>query len=88
MGFFSRLLVPRGVRRAMHPGRAVKRAVTPKVVKKARRAVHPIDNALYSTQRSVATSIRSGRKRKARVYRHGNCPVNHRSPEAAARCRN
>lgn len=88
MGFFSRLLVPRSVRRATHPGRAVKRAVTPKVVKKASRAVHPIDNALYSAQRSVSTSIRSGRKRKARVYRHGNCPVNHRTPEAAARCRN
>jgi hypothetical protein len=88
MGFFSRLLVPRSVRRAMHPGRAVKRAVTPKVVKKASRAIHPIDNAVYSAQRSVATSIRSGRKRKARVYRHGKCPINHRSPEAAAKCRN
>ena len=88
MGFFSRLLVPRSVRRAMHPGRAVKRAVTPKVVKKARRAVHPVDNAVYSVQRSVAASIRSGPKPKARVYRHGNCPVKHRSPEAAAKCRN
>jgi hypothetical protein len=88
MGFFSRLLVPRGVRRAMHPGRAVKRAVTPKVVKKARRAMHPVDNAVYSVQRSVATSIRSGPKPGARVYRHGNCPVKHRSPGAAAKCRN
>ena len=88
MGFFSRLLVPRGVRRAMHPGRAVKRAATPKAVKKASRAMHPIDNAVYSMQRSVATSIRSGRKGKSRVYRRGNCPVNHRTPEAAARCRN
>jgi hypothetical protein len=74
----------RSVRRAMHPGCAVKRAVTPKAVKKARRAMHPIDNAVYSVQRSAATSIRSGRKRKARAYHHGNCPVNHRSPEAAA----
>ena len=88
MGFFSRLLVPRSVRRAMHPGRAVKRAVTPKTVKRARRALHPIDNAAYSMQRSVATTIRSGRKGKARVWRHGSCPINHRSPEAAARCRN
>jgi len=38
--------------------------------------------------RSVATTIRSGRKGKARVWRHGDCPINHRSPEAAARCRN
>jgi len=43
--------------------------------------------------RSIATSLRSGSKKKkkkgiSRVYRHGNCPVNHRTPEAAARCRN
>jgi hypothetical protein len=88
VGFFSRLLIPRSVRRAVHPGRAVKRAITPKPIKKARRALHPIDNAVYSMQRSAATSIRSGRKRKAQVWRHGNCPINHRSPEAAARCRN
>ena len=89
MGFLTRLLIPRSVRRAMHPGRAVKRAVTPKVVKKARRAMHPVDNARYSVERSIATSLRSGRKRrKAPVYRHGNCPVRHRTAEAAARCRN
>jgi hypothetical protein len=88
MGFFSRLLVPRSVRRAMHPGRAVKRAVTPKAVKRASRALHPIDNAVYSMERSAATAIRSGGKRKAPVFRHGNCPVHHRSAEAAAKCRN
>ena len=88
MGFFSRLLIPRSVRRAAHPGRAVKRAVTPKAVKKASRALHPIDNAMYSVQRSAATAIRSGGKRKAPVFRHGNCDVNHRSAEAAARCKN
>ena len=90
MGFFSRLLVPRSVRRAMHPGRAVKRAITPKAVKRATRALHPIDNAVYSIERSAATAIRSGgkRKRKTPVFRHGNCPVHHRSAEAAAKCRN
>lgn len=89
MGFFSRLFVPRSFRRAIHPGRAVKRAVTPKAVKKASRALHPVDNAVYSMQRSAATAIRSGRKNsKAPVFRHGNCHVNHRSAEAAARCRN
>ena len=88
VGFFSRLFVPRRVRRAMHPGRAVKRAVTPKAVKRARRALHPIDNAVYSMERSAATAIRSGRKRKAPVFRHGNCLVRHRSAEAAAKCRN
>ena len=94
MGFFSRLLVPRGVRRAVHPGRAVKRAVTPKAVKRARRALSPIDNMKYGVERSIATSLRSGRRKKDRapayraVYKHGSCPVNHRTPEAAARCRN
>ncbi len=96
MGFLSRLLVPRKVRRAAHPVRAVKRAATPKVVKKATRAMHPIDNAVYGVERSVATSLRSGGKRRAvsrrkgraPVYRHGGCPVAHRTPEAAAKCRN
>lgn len=90
MGFLTRLFIPRGVRRAVHPGRAAKRAITPKPVKRAQRAMHPIDNMKYSVERSVATSLRSGRKRKGRapVYRHGNCPVSHRTPEAAARCRN
>ena len=92
MGFLSRLLVPRGVRRAMHPVRTVKRAATPKVVKKARRALHPVDNIVYRAERRVITSLRSGRKRRrkgrAQVYRHGSCPVAHRSPEAAAKCHN
>ena len=90
MGFlFSRLFVPRSVRRAMHPVRTVKRAATPKVVKQARRALHPFDNMVYGAERSVITSLRSGRarrKRPAQVYRHGNCPVAHRSLEAARRC--
>ena len=94
MGFLSRLLVPRSVRRAAHPVHTVKRAATPKIVKKTRRAMHPLDNAVYGVERSAATSLRSGRKRRGRrkgrapVYRHGSCPVAHRTPEAAAKCRN
>lgn len=61
MGFLSRMFVPRGIRRALHPGRAVKRAVTPKVIKKARRALHPIDNAVYSVTRSLNTKRRRRR---------------------------
>jgi hypothetical protein len=78
----------------MHPGRAVKRTVTPKAVKRARRALSPIDNMKYGVQRSIATSMRSGLRKKSgtpayrAVYKHGRCPVNHRTPEAAARCRN
>lgn len=94
MGFLSRLFVPRSVRRAAHPVRAVKRAATPKIVKKATRAMHPLDNVVYGAERSVATSLRSGGKRRGRrkgrasVYRHGSCTVAHRTPEAAAKCRN
>jgi hypothetical protein len=96
MGFVPRLLVPRSVRRAMHPVRTVKRAATPKIVSKAERAMHPVDNAIYSAERSAVTSLRSGRKKRAKAgrsgrapaYRHGSCPVAHRTAQAAAKCRN
>lgn len=81
MGFLSRLLIPRGMRRAAHPGRAVERAVTPKAIKRASRAMHPLSNAVYGVERSVNTKSRSP------VYHHGTCSVNHRSQEAAAKCR-
>lgn len=86
MGFLSRMFVPRGVRRAMHPGRAVKRAITPKTVKRARRALHPLDNAAYSLTRSLNTKPR--RRSSSQAYMHGSCPVRHRTPEAAGKCRN
>jgi hypothetical protein len=61
-------------------------------VRKARRGLHPVDSIVYGAVRQVITSLRSGRKRRrkgrAPVYRHGSCPVAHRSPEAAAKCRN
>lgn len=85
MGFFSRLFIPRGVRRAVHPGRAVKRALTPRTVKRARRSMHPLSNASYSVQRSLNTKKRRGGHTAA--YRHGSCPVKHRTAEAASRCR-
>ncbi len=88
MGVLSRLLIPRSVRRAAHPSRVVKRAVTPKSIKKATLALHPIHNAIYSMERSAVTAIRSGRKRKAPVFRHGSCQVKHRTAEAAARRKN
>lgn len=64
MGFLSRLLIPRGVRRATHPVRTAKRAATPKAVKKAQRAAHPVSNAKYSVERSLNTKPR---KRAART---------------------
>ena len=85
VGFFSRLFIPRSVRRAAHPGRAVKRAVTPKVVKRARRAMHPVSNAVYGVERSLNTKKRP--TSRPPVYHHGTCTVNHRSPDAADKCR-
>ena len=58
--------VPRSVRRAMHPGRVVKRAITPKPIKQMRRAMHPIDNAVYGMQRSLSTK-RSHRRKSPRL---------------------
>ena len=85
MGFLSRLLIPRSVRRAAHPGRAVKRAITPKAVKRARRAMHPVSNAVYGVERSLNTKKKTAAR--SPVYHHGTCPVNHRTPESAAKCR-
>jgi hypothetical protein len=85
MGFLTRLLIPRSIRRAAHPGRAVKRAITPKAVKRARRAMHPVSNAVYSVERSLNAKKPSASR--APTYHHGTCTVNHRSPEAAAKCR-
>jgi hypothetical protein len=87
MGFLSRLLVPRPVRRAVHPVRTAKRAVTPKAVKRAQRAMHPIDNAVYGLQRSLNTQLRTSGSGST-SYRHGTCPVKHKTPAAAAKCRN
>ena len=84
MGFFSRMFIPSGVHRAMHPARMVKRAITPKSIKRVQRAMHPIDNAVYSLERSLNTQPR--RRSTSQVYQHGTCPVKHRTPEAAARC--
>jgi hypothetical protein len=83
MGFFTRMLVPRGVRRAVHPVRSVKRAVTPKVVKRARRALSPVDNAVYGVERKLNTKPR---RRRATSYTHPNCSVKHRTHAAAEKC--
>jgi len=84
MGFLTRLFVPRGIRRVMRPVRAVKRAATPKAIKRARRAAHPLDNAAYALTRSLNTK----RRPKAPAFRHGSCPIKHRTASAAMKCRN
>ncbi len=63
VGFLSRTFIPRGARRAAHPGRAVRRAVTPRAVKRAQRAMHPVDNAVYGVQRKLNTKRRKPRKK-------------------------
>jgi hypothetical protein len=87
MGFFSRLPVPRGMRRAMHPGQAATPAVAPGAVEVAHHAPRAADNG-HSVRHPVATTAQAEANGKAGVWRHGDCPVNHRSAEAAAKCRN
>lgn len=82
MGFLTRRLMPRSVRRAAHPVRTVKRAATPKAVKQMRRAAHPVSNAKYSIERSLATKPRR-RKRRAPVKR--SAPVKRHTAVKAAR---
>jgi hypothetical protein len=86
VSFLTRLLIARSVRRAMHPGRAVKRAVTPRSIKRVRHAMHPLSNAIYDVERSLNTKQRRSNSRSP-AYHHGTCTVNHRSAEAAAKCR-
>jgi hypothetical protein len=63
MGMLSRALVPRGVRRAAHPVRTAKSAVTPRVVKQARNVLNPIDSArYYGVERPLNTKPRKRRK--------------------------
>lgn len=67
MGFFTRMLVPRSVRHAAHPVRTVRRAATPRTIKKAQRALNPVDNAIYGVQRSLNTKSRTPAKRFCRT---------------------
>jgi hypothetical protein len=62
MGFLSRMFIPRGARRAVHPARAVRGAATPRAVKRAQRALHPVDNAVYGVERKLNTKRRKTKK--------------------------
>ena len=88
MGFLSRRLIPREIRRAVHPVRALKRELTPRAVKSVLRAAHPIDNALYGIERKIFTKKQSGSTASQKLtYSHSGCDVAHRTPEAAQNCR-
>jgi hypothetical protein len=41
--------------------------------------MQPVSNAKYRLERNPAMAIRSGGQRRSPAYRHGNCPVRHRS---------
>jgi hypothetical protein len=93
MGFITRRLVPRKVRRLAHPVRAAKRALYPKPLKKAINVVsvvrNPVSNAAYALERAVFTKSKSSSSKPlvSFYYKHGACTVKHKTPEAAARCR-
>lgn len=84
MGFLSRV-VPGGGRPA---GQAGDRARTPKGMKRIRRAMRRLRKTARGVTRSLTPDKRRTKgKKPVAVYRHGTCPVNHRSRKAAARCR-
>ena len=86
VGFITRALIPRSVRRAVHPVRAVRRAVTPRPVKRAMRALHPIDNAIYGVTRKLNTHHRSSTQ--SQTFEHSGCDIKHRSVDAFNNCKN
>lgn len=59
MGFVTRAVVPRSVRRAAHPVRTAKSTITPRPVKQARRVLNPVESTVYSAQRALNTRSRS-----------------------------
>lgn len=78
--------MPRSVRRAVHPVRAIKRELTPRPIKRARRALHPIDNAIYGVTRKLNTRHRSSSQSQS--FEHAGCNVKHRSIDAFNNCKN
>jgi hypothetical protein len=87
MGFFSRLPVPRVMRRAAHTEHAATQAAAPEAVEVANGAPRAASNG-HSAPASAAATIESAANGQAGVWHHDDCKVNHRSAEAAAKCRN
>jgi len=81
MGLLTRALVPRGIRRAAHPVRTAKSAVTQRPIKQARPALNPIDNGIYSIERGLNTKPRkrsSGSRARERLRRTAIVKPTHR----------
>ena len=87
MGFLSRLPIPRGMRRSTQPEHAVAQAAAPEAVEVANGAPHAAA-AAHVMPSSAAATIEPAANGSAGVWHHDNCKVNHRSAEAAAKCRN
>jgi hypothetical protein len=76
MGFLTRALVPRSVRRAAHPIRTARCAATPRAIKQARRTLNPIDSAMYDIERKLNTKSPKQRRKATRPSRkHGGLYV-------------
>lgn len=74
MGLLTRAVVPRSVRRATHPVRTAKSAVTPRSVKQVRRVLNPIDSTVYSAERALNTKSRK-KGRTARTEAESFAPL-------------
>jgi hypothetical protein len=88
---FARLLSRMGLRPpAAHGRRASRQARKPGSVRKARGTARAHNQQITRVERSVTTTwFPSGRKKRQATseWRHGTCPVRHRSEQAAARCK-
>jgi hypothetical protein len=85
VGFLSGLLARRNARKKPTARRAGQA--------KGRRRKR--DNVVYSVERSITTTFVSGPKKRSSgrtksktttEFRHGKCPVRHRTKQAAVRC--
>lgn len=73
MGLLWRLFVPRPVkkaRRALHPGRVVVRAVTPRSVKRIRRATFGITHPFEAVESAIINSVARPSKRSHDTRRY------------------
>nr|CAD47875.1 hypothetical protein [Paenarthrobacter nicotinovorans] len=95
MGFITRRLVPRKIRRAAHPVRTAKRAVyratVPRSVRRsvsaARKVAHPVRTAGYAAENAIFGPHRRRPSRTGASVAYGTYGVRHRSPRSAANCR-
>jgi hypothetical protein len=76
------------MRRAAHPEHAVAQAAAPEAVEVANGAPHSAVGAAHRMQPAAAATVGPAANGSSGVWHHDNCKVNHRSQEAAAKCRN